>query len=61
MAAYVHKVWNAVPSVIPEGVSIKFSINNFYLYVLDAEGNEIAKFKSQSIRDYWVESTAGSP
>jgi hypothetical protein len=56
MAAYVHKTWNAVPSIIPEGVAIKFSTNRFYLYVLDAEGTEIAKFRSQVVRDYWVES-----
>jgi hypothetical protein len=56
MAAYVHKTWNAVPCVIPEGVAIKFSTNHFYLYVVDAEGAEVAKFRSQSVRDYWVES-----
>jgi hypothetical protein len=56
MAAYVHKTWNAVPCVIPEGVAIKFSTNRFYLYVFDAEGAEIAKFRSQSVRNYWVES-----
>ena len=57
MAVYIHKVWNAVPCVITEGVSIKFSANNTYLYVLDAKGNEIAKFRSQVVCDYWVESS----
>ena len=58
MAAFILKAWNAAPSVIPEGVSIKFSANNFYLYVLDEHGTEVAKFRSQVVRDYWVESSA---
>ena len=42
MAVYVRKLWNPVPCVIDAGVSIKFSLNRTYLYVLNADGKEVA-------------------
>ena len=60
MAVYVHKTWNPGADVIPDGVSVELGGNGLYLCVLNAEGQEIAKFKSQVVRDYWIETNPTS-
>jgi hypothetical protein len=55
MAVLVQKFWNATAGVIPKGVAVSFSRNGYYLYVLNSDGVEIAKFKAEHVQHYWIE------
>jgi hypothetical protein len=55
MAVLVQKTWNDTAGVIPEGVDVRFSSNGSYLYVLNAKGLRIAQFRSEEVKNYWIE------
>ena len=60
MAVYVQKHINKVAGVIPDGASVTFSANGFYMYVKNAAGVEIAHFQAKSVKHYWIEAPPDS-
>jgi hypothetical protein len=54
MAVFVQKFFNESPNIVPEGVGICFSKSGFILFILNAEGDRIASFRAQEIRQHWV-------
>jgi hypothetical protein len=55
MAVFIQRPRKQARSVLIGGVAVSFSHGGFFLYVLDAEGTEITKFREKTYTNYWIE------
>ena len=57
MPVHVHKKFNAVAAVLHDGVAVSLGRNETFLHVWNAEGKEIARFRTDTVKAYWVEAS----
>ena len=58
MAAFIKKPWNPEAVVFAQGVGARYSRTGTYLFVVNGEGADVAKYLAKAVEKYWIEDDA---